>query len=60
MSTTRANAEAARPDGSADAHRVRDPRPESQKLAGLIAFDNEKVDISVDGVWHERPTPKFS
>jgi uncharacterized protein (DUF427 family) len=36
------------------------PLPESQKVAGLIAFYNEKLDIEVDGVVQERPTTKFS
>jgi uncharacterized protein (DUF427 family) len=36
------------------------PLPESQKIAGLIAFYNEKADIYVDGVLQERPTTKFS
>jgi uncharacterized protein (DUF427 family) len=36
------------------------PLPESQKVAGLIAFYNEKVDIHVDGVLQERPSTKFS
>jgi uncharacterized protein (DUF427 family) len=34
----------------------RTPLPESQKIAGLIAFYNEKLDIYVDGVLEERPT----
>jgi hypothetical protein len=34
--------------------------PESQKIAGLISFYNEKVDIYVDGVLQERPRTKFS
>ena len=38
----------------------RAPFPESQKIAGLIAFYNEKVDIYVDGVLQERPPTKFS
>jgi uncharacterized protein (DUF427 family) len=38
----------------------RTPLPESQKIAGLIAFYNERVDIYVDGVLQERPTTKFS
>jgi uncharacterized protein (DUF427 family) len=38
----------------------RTPLPESQKVAGLIAFYNEKVDIYVDGVLQERPHTKFS
>ncbi len=36
------------------------PLPESQKIAGLIAFYNEKLDIEVDGVLQERPNTKFS
>jgi uncharacterized protein (DUF427 family) len=38
----------------------RTPLPESQKIAGLVAFYNEKVDIYVDGVLQERPRTKFS
>ena len=38
----------------------RTPLPESQKIAGLIAFYNEKVDIYVDDVLQERPATKFS
>ncbi|MBP2335166.1 uncharacterized protein (DUF427 family) [Saccharothrix coeruleofusca] len=33
----------------------RTPLPESQKIAGLVAFYNEKVDITLDGVLQERP-----
>jgi uncharacterized protein (DUF427 family) len=36
------------------------PLPESQKIAGLISFYNEKVDIYVDGVLQARPSTKFS
>jgi uncharacterized protein (DUF427 family) len=36
------------------------PLPESQKIAGLIAFYNEKVDLHVDGVRQERPSTKFA
>jgi uncharacterized protein (DUF427 family) len=36
------------------------PLPESQKVAGLIAFYNEKVELYVDGVRQERPSTKFS
>ncbi len=32
------------------------PLPESQKIAGLIAFYNNKVDLYVDGVRQERPS----
>jgi uncharacterized protein (DUF427 family) len=35
------------------------PLPESQKIAGLIAFYNEKVDLDVDGVRQRRPSTKF-
>lgn len=38
----------------------RAPVPESQKVIGLIAFYNEKVDIFVDGVLQERPKSPFS
>src|SRR3954453_22101806 len=38
----------------------RTPLPESQKIAGLIAFLDEKVDIIVDGVLRERPRTKFA
>jgi uncharacterized protein (DUF427 family) len=38
----------------------RTPLPESQKVAGLVAFYNEKVDIYVDGVLQERSHTKFS
>jgi uncharacterized protein (DUF427 family) len=38
----------------------RTPLPESQKVAGLIAFYNETVDIYVDGIRQERPTTRFS
>jgi uncharacterized protein (DUF427 family) len=36
------------------------PLPESQKVAGLIAFYNEKVDTFVDGVLQPRPKTKFA
>lgn len=36
------------------------PLPESQKIAGLVAFYNERVDIFVDGVKLERPKTPFS
>jgi len=38
----------------------RTPLPESQKIAGLIAFYNEKVDIYLDGELQRRPSTKFS
>lgn len=36
------------------------PLPESQKIAGMVAFYNEKVDIYVDGKLEEKPKTKFS
>ena len=50
------------PDGVRDdlAWSYRTPLPESHKIAGLIAFYNEKVDVYVDGVLQERPSTKFS
>jgi uncharacterized protein (DUF427 family) len=36
------------------------PLAESQKIASLIAFYNEKVDLFVAGVLQERPMTKFS
>jgi uncharacterized protein (DUF427 family) len=38
----------------------RSPLPESQKVAGLVAFYNEKVDLYVDGEPQRRPRTKFS
>lgn len=38
----------------------RTPLPESQKVAGLAAFYNERVDIYLDGVLQERPRSPFS
>jgi uncharacterized protein (DUF427 family) len=38
----------------------RAPFAESQKIAGLIAFYNEKVHIYVDGALQKRPVTKFS
>jgi uncharacterized protein (DUF427 family) len=37
----------------------RSPLPESQKIAGLVAFFNEKVDLYVDGELQDRPQTKF-
>ena len=51
------------PDGEVHADLAwayRAPLPESQKVAGLIAFLDEKVDVHVDGVPRERPRTKFS
>lgn len=36
------------------------PLPESQKIAGKMAFYNERVDIVVDGLAQERPKTHFS
>jgi len=38
----------------------RTPLPESQKIAGLASFYNEKVDVYVDGVLEEKPRAKSS
>jgi uncharacterized protein (DUF427 family) len=38
----------------------RTPLPESARIAGLVGFYNEKVDIFVDGVHQDRPKTKFS
>jgi uncharacterized protein (DUF427 family) len=36
------------------------PLPESQKIAGLMAFYNEKVDLFIDGVLLQRPSSAFA
>jgi uncharacterized protein (DUF427 family) len=36
------------------------PLPESQKVAGLVAFWDEKVDVFLDGVRQDRPRTPFS
>ncbi len=38
----------------------RTPLPESQKIAGLVCFFNERVDLVVDGEAQERPRTAFS
>jgi uncharacterized protein (DUF427 family) len=38
----------------------RAPLPESQKIAGLAAFYNERVDLYIDGQLEERPRTKFT
>lgn len=38
----------------------RSPFPESQKIASMIAFYNEKVDIYLDGVLQPRPVTHFT
>jgi len=35
------------------------PLPESQKIAGLVSFYNEKVDVYIDEVMQERPVTQF-
>ena len=36
------------------------PLPESEPIAGMVCFYNERVDIEVDGVALERPRTKFA
>jgi uncharacterized protein (DUF427 family) len=36
------------------------PLPESEPVAGLVCFYNEKVDLRVDGQLQERPKTPFS
>jgi uncharacterized protein (DUF427 family) len=38
----------------------RTPLPESQKIAGLVAFYNERVDLFIDGQLQQRAVTKFS
>ena len=38
----------------------RTPLPESQRIAGLVCFYNERVDLYIDGELQERPKTKFS
>jgi uncharacterized protein (DUF427 family) len=38
----------------------RTPLPESQKIAGLVCFYNEKVDLYIDGELVDRPRTPFS
>ncbi len=38
----------------------RTPLPESQDVAGLVCFYNEKVDVIIDGVPEGQPVTKFS
>lgn len=37
----------------------RSPLPESQKIAGLLCFYDERVDVRLDGVLQERPRTHF-
>ncbi len=39
---------------------TRTPLPESQKIAGLVAFYNERVDLFIDDQLRQRPVTKFS
>jgi uncharacterized protein (DUF427 family) len=36
------------------------PLPESQKVAGMVCFYSERVDLFIDGELQERPNTKFS
>lgn len=52
-------------DTGTDVHKdvvwmYRTPLPESQKIAGLAAFYDEKVDVFIDGVQQRRPHTSFS
>lgn len=38
----------------------RSPLPESQKIAGLVCFLTEKVDLYLDGELQDRPKTPFS
>ncbi len=38
----------------------RAPFPESQKIAGLVAFWDEKVDVTLDGERQEQPRTPFA
>ena len=38
----------------------RTPLPESQKIAGLACFYDEKVDMFIDGAAQDRPRTHFS
>jgi uncharacterized protein (DUF427 family) len=38
----------------------RTPLPESERVAGLICFYNERVDLNVDGVLQPRPKTQFA
>jgi uncharacterized protein (DUF427 family) len=38
----------------------RAPTPESQKIAGLVAFYNERVDLYLDDELQERPQTPFA
>lgn len=38
----------------------RTPLPESERIAGLVCFYNERVDLVIDGERQERPKTKFS
>ena len=38
----------------------RTPLPESQAIAGMVCFYDERVDLEIDGERQERPTTKFA
>ena len=38
----------------------RTPLPESQKIAGLVSFYDERADVYVDGVLQDRPRSRFA
>lgn len=38
----------------------REPVPECPRIAGLVAFLNERVDVEIDGVRQERPVTPWS
>ncbi len=38
----------------------RTPLPESQKIAGMACFYNERVDLNLDGDKQDRPRTPFS
>ena len=37
-----------------------EPRPEAQRIQGMLAFMNERVDLVIDGEPQERPTTQWS
>ncbi|WP_406312816.1 DUF427 domain-containing protein [Streptosporangium sp. NBC_01639] len=38
----------------------RTPLEESRRIAGLVSFYDEKVDVYIDGVLQDRPKSKFA
>ncbi|WP_326824748.1 DUF427 domain-containing protein [Streptosporangium sp. NBC_01756] len=48
-------------NGRADlAWSYRTPLEESRRIAGLVSFYDEKVDVYIDGVLQDRPKSKFA